>query len=165
MNNPLDKRSHRTGISHNAKSPRLGFTLIELMVAMAIAATLVAIAVPSYQAHIRKTYRDLVQSDLMLFADAMHKAARLKFTYEGQATSGNTGAPKTAVFPALAPLQNNNKLYNLTIDSANADYFLLKATPQSQGMMVNDGRLTIDSRGKRCWYKNSDATGGTCTPW
>jgi len=45
-----------------------GFTLIELLIVIAVAAILVAVAVPSYQASIRKSRRSEAQTTLMNFA-------------------------------------------------------------------------------------------------
>ena len=153
------------GISKKTVNTTLGFTLMELMVAMLIAAIVLAIALPSYQAHIRKNHRTVLQGDLLLFAQAMEKSAHIRFTFEGQAQNGNTGAPSVALFPALAPLQGHNKFYALTIASASNNSYLLKATPISNGFMAGDGRLTIDNKGIRCWYKGEDTSGGTCSPW
>ena len=48
---------------------RNGFSLIELMVAMAIIAILTAIAFPSYQSYITRSSRAAVQTELLELAN------------------------------------------------------------------------------------------------
>ena len=46
-----------------------GFTVVELLITMAIIAILVAVAFPSYQSHTRKGYRASAQAAMMQVAD------------------------------------------------------------------------------------------------
>lgn len=56
-----------------------GFTLIELMIVMAIIAILTAIAYPSYQDSVRKARRGDAQADMLQMANFMER----KFTEDG----------------------------------------------------------------------------------
>ena len=44
---------------------RTGFTLIELLIALAVMATLAAIAIPLYSAQVRKSHRTDIQTAMM----------------------------------------------------------------------------------------------------
>jgi general secretion pathway protein G len=50
-----------------------GFTLIELMVTLAILATLVALAVPRYFNNVDRTKEDVLREDLYVMRDAIDK--------------------------------------------------------------------------------------------
>ncbi|MFC7000747.1 type IV pilin protein [Pseudobowmanella zhangzhouensis] len=65
-----------------------GFSLIELMVAVAIVGILVVIAVPSYQDHVRSANRAAAQADLMALAAAMEQHKSVNYSYAGAAEGG-----------------------------------------------------------------------------
>jgi type IV pilus assembly protein PilE len=53
------------------RAPRVarGFTLVELMIAVAVVAVLMAIAFPSYESYVRRSKRATAQSALMTIAN------------------------------------------------------------------------------------------------
>lgn len=63
------------------KVKRKGFTLIELMVTVAIVAILAAIAIPSYSSYVRKTHRADAKAAVMTIATAMEKYLLQNNTY------------------------------------------------------------------------------------
>lgn len=138
-----------------------GFTLIELMIAVAIIGILASIAIPSYQAHVDRTRRADAQATLTAAANAMERYK----TGGGQGSylSASFGSASTDVFPAEAPLEGNAKYYKLSLLNLAANTYTILAEPK--GAMVGDGRLTITHTGRRCWYKDQDSSGGTCTPF
>lgn len=134
-----------------------GFSLIELMIVVAIVAILTSVAFPSYQASIKKSRRGAAQGGLVAFAAAMERHFTEENTYEGAATGGgDTGAP--AVFPTEAPLSGTDKYYDLTIQSANGITYTLRATPKNA--QADDGFLELTSTGVRRWDENNDNTIG-----
>ncbi|MBW7473102.1 type IV pilin protein [Marinobacter sp. F4218] len=132
-----------------------GFTLIELMIVVAIIGIIAAIAYPSYMDHVDKTRRSDAQGALMGLAAAMERHYASNNSYEGAASGGgDTGAP--AIYPDEAPLDGDNKYYDLTIQAADATSFTLRAAPK--GAQAGDGMLELDSTGVRRW--DSDNVGG-----
>jgi type IV pilus assembly protein PilE len=115
------------------------FTLLELMIALAIAATLVAYAVPSYRNHVARTHR-------IDAASALYRAAQF---VEGAASDGVSVLP-----PGLdqAP-QFGAPIYHLRVlpaDEANGGYSI-EAAPGESGPMRDDtcGTFTLDATGQR----------------
>ena len=60
-----------------------GFTLIELMIVVAVIAILAAIAYPSYQEQIRKSRRAQAKADLVEYAGLAERFHTANNTYEG----------------------------------------------------------------------------------
>ncbi len=136
-----------------------GFTLIELMIAVAIAGILVAVGYPAYQGVIKESYRKSAQADMMAFAAAMERHHTGNFSYEGAAESGgDTGSP--AVFtgwsPASEPL--TSKRYNLSIVAANGVSYELRATPVAGSSQAGDGILVYFSDGRKGWDENNSGS-------
>lgn len=124
---------------------QLGFTLIELMIAMAILAIVSAVAVPIYTSYSKNTYRGEAQADLLLCAQGMERFASENFTYVG-ADDGSGGVSATVCSP-LSGLR-----YDISVVTAR-DEFTLTATPTA-GVMAGDGELEYGSNGQRRWNKD-----------
>ncbi|MBF7074742.1 type IV pilin protein [Glaciecola sp. MH2013] len=140
-----------------------GFTLIELMIVVAIVGIITAIAFPSYQAMVASSSRSTAQADLMSFATAMERHNASNYTYRGAATGGNdTGTPD--VFAAHSPSSEPaaKRQYDLTIDivSANGITYRLMATPVAGTSVDGDGALFYFSDGRKAWDKNDDGNIG-----
>ncbi|WP_432471144.1 type IV pilin protein [Amphritea sp. HPY] len=137
-----------------------GFSLIELMIAVAIVGILTAIAYPSYTSFIIDARRTDGQEALMGFANAMERFKTENMTYVGAGTAGagnvTTGAPAATTFPTQAPLDGNDKFYNLTIVSAASLTYTLRATPIDGTSQADDGLMEITSTGVRRWDQNND---------
>ena len=75
-----------------------GFTLIELMVVVAIIAIIAAVALPSYQEHVAKTRRSEAGSALLEGAQALERYFSANGRY---LLPDNSGLP--AIFPTQVP--------------------------------------------------------------
>ncbi|HHJ80720.1 MAG TPA: prepilin-type N-terminal cleavage/methylation domain-containing protein [Candidatus Tenderia electrophaga] len=115
-----------------------GFTLVELMIVVAIIGIIAAIAYPSYQDQVRKSKRTDGHSKVM---DAMARQERY-FSENNTYT-----ADMTALGYASDPVYSDNKHYK--IDGAACSGKTLaqcvKITATAQGGQASDGDLTLDS--------------------
>lgn len=133
------------------RSASSGFTLIELMIVVAIIGILAAIAYPSYQRHIENTRRSVAQAELMELAQWMERRYTASYDYRD-----GTGAP-TLPFEE-SPQDGSATFYKLSFQGSVArNSFTLQAVPE--GAQTNDdcGTLTLDSSGTKgaakggCW--------------
>lgn len=135
-----------------------GFTLVELMIAVAIVGILAAIALPGYQESVMKSHRADAEADLMSLANAMERHFTEVGTYcnaggaGGADSCGDGGANDTgspSVFQATSPSQGGTAAYNLSITGATATTFALSATPTGAQTGDRCGTLTLTNTGVR----------------
>ena len=135
--------------------PVKGFTLIELMIVVAVVGVIAALAYPSYVDSVRKGKRSDAQSALM-------EVAQKEETYYAR------NATYTADMRLLGYAhQNWNNVkggsskvyYQARVSAADANHYILLAKPKAGTDQVNDTvvRFRLDSSGKRD-YKTSDNT-------
>lgn len=124
-----------------------GFTLIELMIAVAVVAILAAVAMPNYTEYIMRSHRSNARTSLLGAAQWMERAATVSGSYPlaASVTSGILG------------VEGNR--YAITFSSTSGQTFTFTATPQPGTPQVNDkcGTMTIDQAGTK------SVTGATLT--
>ena len=138
-----------------------GFSLIELMIVIAIVAILTAVGYPAYQSYMANGYRSTAQADLMGLAAALERHYTTQFSYEGAAESdADTGSP--TIFATYSPSTgaSADARYNLTIAAVSSDgsSFEIRATPISGTEVDDDGKLYYFSDGRKAWDQNDDST-------
>lgn len=134
-----------------------GFTLVEVLIVIAIVSILAAIALPAYQDSVTKGRRADAMAALQGLAQAMERHYMTNGSYEGAAAGGSdTGAP--TIFSTKSPIDGSATYYNLDINQANASTYTLRAVPTNA--QAGDGNITLSNTGARTWDKNNDSTVG-----
>lgn len=130
-------------------SRQKGFTLIELMITVAIVGILVAIAYPSYVNYVRTAKRADAQADLVELSQWMERG----FTVNGSYTV--SGANPTLPF-SKSPKDGAGTAYNLTVAATGSTY-TLTATPTGSQVGETCGTMTVTQTGAKtaaeadCW--------------
>ncbi|MBL4743489.1 MAG: type IV pilin protein [Cycloclasticus sp.] len=128
------------------KSNNTGFTLIELMIVVAIIGILAAVAYPSYTSSVQAAKRATAQADLMELASFM----------ERNFTENNTYAGATI---AASGITNDDYTLTAPIPGLGATTYTLTAVPNNPGSQANDmcGTMTLTQTGattaatNNCW--------------
>lgn len=115
-----------------------GFTLIELMIVVAIIGILAAIAYPSYQRYVIKTKRADMMSEIHNIASELQARKLAQGSYSKVSVTDlavNYPRQGTAIYSvAIAPI---------------TDKWVIQATPVGKPM-IGDGNLTLNYQGTKC---------------
>lgn len=121
-----------------------GFTLVELMITVAIIGILAAIAYPSYQQYVVRSNRSAAQAFMMSVADRQEQ-----YIFDAkQYAEISTHAQFSTVLGLSVPAEVSRH-YDLTvahIASSPSTYNIL-ATPKSGSAQVGDGTLGLTNTG------------------
>lgn len=135
-----------------------GFTLIELMIVVAIIGVLAAIAYPSYQGYVERTNRADMMAEMQQIASRIESNKINYKRYDriplSSVLSGTVATNGSANFPTTG-----NALYIVTVTLNNTTTltsreWLITAIPIATGSMAIDGNLTLNSAGRKCRNTN-----------
>ncbi|HEY8024593.1 MAG TPA: type IV pilin protein [Burkholderiaceae bacterium] len=135
----------------NPKRASLGFTLIEIMIVVAIVGIVAAIAIPSYVSSTRASHRTDAKQALTQLAQFMERNYTLASRYDKDSAANNIALPFTT-----SPLQGTT-FYNLTVTATTTTY-TLTATPTGGQTKDSCGTLTLTNTG----VKGSTSGASSC---
>lgn len=128
-----------------------GFTLIELMIVVAIIGIISAIAYPSYQGYIERGIRADTMAEMQNIASTIESRKLAQGRYSNDLLTGLGGD-----YPA------DKALYEVTFTpNPLTSQWEISAKPKSGSRMVGDGTLTLNHQGLKC----RDSTCGTGSEW
>ncbi len=133
-----------------------GFTLIELMLAVAIMGLLMVIAVPQYQEQVRKARRADAKTALLGVAQLQeayyaeyHRYAN-KFGTTNNPTEGELACKSSCIEPSGSTAKSPKRYYQLEVSQDNTQTFTLTAT--AMGDQIKDKKCQVfllDAQGRK----------------
>lgn len=131
-----------------------GFSLIELMIVVAILGILAGIAYPSYQDYVRRGVRASAQSYLSDLAQAQ------ELRYQNARAYSSTAADFKSLPTDLGQRYSAPTFTVVDAAAGTLPSFTISMAPLASGIMKDDGTLQVTSTGKRV-----RVVGGVEKPW
>lgn len=119
-----------------------GFSLIELMIVIAIIGILAGIAYPNYQAYIIKSNRAAAQAAMMDIANREQQLLLANRAYVAAADAAAFQASTGYMLPADVAAKYG---FNITLGAGAVPFFTIIFVPT--GAQAGDGNLTLNSQG------------------
>ena len=145
-----------------------GFTLVELMIVVAIIGIISAIIYPSYTQYNISTQRANAQGEMLQIARTLSSYKMANGNYAGRTLPnvyGSTSIPKQGGALYDLKLTDVGGTLELTASSANINTWLLVATPKTGTRQDGNGVIKLNDQGQKCWTKASNCTLTASSDW
>lgn len=142
---------------------QLGFTLIEMMIVVAIIGVLAAIVYPSYQGYVERTNRADMMAEMQQIASRIESNKINYKRYDrvplssifssNPATDGSVSFPSSGTALYTVTIGTGilgGESWNTSTNTLGGRDWMIRAIPVSGQRMVNDGTLTLSSAGQKC---------------
>jgi len=141
-------------MSMNNASTQPGFTLIEMMITVAIVAILAAIALPAYSSYVTKSNIKAAQADLVALSLNLENYYQKQLAYPTATASGttqiqcvlSTGAA-SCTNPVSGWIPSQGSLFTYSLSTATATTYTVTATGSSGA--VNGCVISLDQSNTR----------------
>jgi len=121
-----------------------GFTLIELMLAVALIGVLSAIAYPSYIEFIKNTHRSIAENEMLDISYKLEKVKTKNFSYT--AALDDDGKLQNFIHIGYTP-RNGDLRYTFNVEAEDNEYQIIGIPSEKQG--TNNGKLLLKFDGKK----------------
>ena len=138
-------------MTKNTHHQQTGFTLIEMMIVVAIIGILAAISYPSHQRYVIRTKRTDMMSEMQNIASEIESRKLAQGSY--RAISAQIKADFATAYP-----RQGTQLYDVTINpnplappnNTLTSKWVITAIPKTNSQMSSDGTLTLNYQGIKC---------------
>ena len=137
--------------------PVRGFTLIELMIVVALIAILASIAYPSYQESVLKTKRTEAQAEMLDVAQRLQRFKIANFSYVPIVNDKEVPVDLAQLQHSGNMPNQGQSLYTLALTDVTPTSWILVATPIKGQQMEHDGVICLNHRQQKFWSKGVNA--------
>ncbi|WP_320157723.1 type IV pilin protein [Psychrobacter maritimus] len=159
-------------------SQQLGFTLIELMIVIAVIGVLAAIAYPSYQGYVERTKRADMMGEMQQIASRIESS---KINYKRYdriplsiilpgtlAANGSVNFPNsgTTLYTVIVGTGTWGEMsWTTSTGTLGGRDWTIRATPIAGQQMASEGTMTLNFQGVKCRVINTVNTCGLGNEW
>lgn len=130
------------------RSMQAGFTLIELMIAVAIIAILAAIVLPNYSNYVTRAHRTDAQAAMLNLAQYMESQYNASFSYPAK-----NNIPDSLMSPTSI---SDYYTFDFDDDATSGQSFKITATPTAKQNDTQCGTLTLNEQGVKGTSTNAN---------